>query len=151
MNRTAIPSLIATSLLSACAGGSLTAQSSDRFTVNSEPAGAVIYVMGKEMGNAPLEITTNQVFPATYPKELESHYGRVELRYPGCEPYARPISGHILANGLTAMLDCNTASMTAPAGGNIHERLRQLKEIFDEGLISEAEYRIKREGILQDL
>lgn len=158
MKRLAIPSLIATTLLSACAGNSLTPQSSNHFSVNSQPSGASVYVMGEELGTTPLEVTSNQVFPPTYPEELQSKYGKVKLTYPGCQPFEKTISGSVLANGLTAKLDCDVGSLapevaakTSALREDVQDRLRKLKAIFDEGLITEDEYRTKRQAILQDL
>ena len=158
MKRLAIPSLIATTLLSACAGNSLTPQSSNHFSVNSQPSGASVYVMGVELGTTPLEVTSNQVFPPTYPEELQSKYGKVELKYPGCQPFEKAVSGSVLANGLTAKLDCgegspapDVATKATTPRGDVQDRLRKLRAIFDEGLITEDEYRAKRQAILQDL
>lgn len=150
MKHLAIPTLIATTLLSACAGDSLTPRSGNSFAVDSQPSGATVYVMGQEVGTTPLVLKANQVFPITYPSELHSKYGLVELRHAGCQPYIRTVSTDILSDGLKARLDCEQPA--APSvRGNVEERLRKLKEIYDKGLITEEEYRSKREAILQDL
>ena len=162
MKRLAISSIFATTLLSACAGNSLAPQSSNRFSVNSQPAGASVYVMGERLGATPLELSSSQVFPVTYPSGLQDKYGKVELKYPGCQPYEKAISGYVLANGMHAKLDCGqaapeqTPAAAAPAQATtnpdtIQERLRALKSIFEEGLITEDEYRAKRQLILQEL
>ena len=159
MTRLAVPSLFAIALVTACAGNNLTPQSSNRFSVRSQPTGATVYVMGKEQGTTPLQLTSSQVFPVTYPSELQHKYGRVELRYPGCQPFEKPLSSYIRANGLNATLDCGQVSPShaappahaAPDQGDTQERLRKLKAIYDEGLITEEEYRLKRQAILQDL
>lgn len=155
MNRTILSSLLATTLstvlLSGCAGDSMIPKQTTQFTVTSKPAGATVYVMGKEVGKTPLEITTNQVFPVTYPKELENKFGRVELKYPGCQPYEKPVSGSIMANGLKAHLKCTSLAAPAESSKTASERLRQLKSLFDEGLITKDEYKAKRQKILQDL
>lgn len=164
MKRLAIPSIFAATLLSACAGNSLAPQSSNRFSVNSQPEGASVYVMGERLGETPLELSSSQVFPVTYPSALQDKYGKVELKYPGCQPYEKAISGYVLANGMNARLDCGqaapeqtpAAAAAAPAQATanpdtIQERLRALKSIFEEGLITEDEYRAKRQLILQEL
>jgi hypothetical protein len=156
MKQLAIPTLFVTTLLSGCAGDSLMPQSIDRFAVTSEPSGATVYAMGNVAGTTPLELSTSQVFPVTYPYELQSKYGKIELSYPGCEPYSRTVSNSVLANGLKAKLDCPQpavpAAVTAPAPTmDIEARLRKLKELFDKGLVTEEEYNSKRQAILQEL
>lgn len=151
MNRITIPAIFAATMLSGCAGDIVVPQQSGSFSVTSQPDGAIVYVMGKELGKTPLEVKESQVFPVSYPKELESHYGRIALNYPGCEPFEKAVSGTILANGLKAKLDC-VASSPAPASPVTPlERLRQLEALLKEGLISEEEYQTKRQGILQEL
>lgn len=156
MKKLAIPTIFATTLLSGCAGDSLMPRSSDHFAVTSEPSGATVYVMGDVAGKTPLELSTSQVFPVTYPYELQSKYGKIELTYPGCEPYRRRVSNSVLANGLKAKLDCPQAAAPAAvapraATMDIETRLRKLKGLFDEGLITEEEYNSKRQAILQEL
>lgn len=156
MKHLAIPTLFVTTLLSGCAGDSLMPQSIDHFAVASEPSGATVYAMGNVVGTTPLELSTNQVFPVTYPYELQSKYGKVELTYPGCEPYSRTVSNSVLANGLKAKLNCPQAAapaaIAAPAPTmDVETRLRKLKGLFDEGLITEEEYNNKRQAILQEL
>ncbi len=151
MQRMLYPSLFATTLLTACAGDSLLPTQSEQFQVSSKPAGATVYIMGKEVGKTPLDVATNQLFPISYPKELESKFGKIELKYPGCEPYIKPVSGRILADGLKAKLDCASQASPVTATRTPHERLRQLKSIYDEGLISKEEYQEKRQSILNEL
>lgn len=156
MKQLAIPTLFVATLLSGCAGDSLMPQSIDHFAMTSEPSGATVYAMGNVAGTTPLELSTNQVFPVTYPYELQSKYGKVELTYPGCKPYSRTVSNSVLANGLKAKLDCPQAAApaaipTPAATMDIETRLRKLKGFFDEGLINEDEYNSKRQAILQEL
>ncbi len=124
---------------------------SDHFTISSNPSGADVFVMGQKLGVTPLEVSKDQVFPTTYANGLENKYGRIELRHADCEPYEKPVSGHILASGLKAKLQCATQTSAPVAQTSAQERLRQLKAIFDEGLISEEEYQAKRQSILRDL
>lgn len=151
MNKTLLSSLLASGLLSACAGGSMIPRDANQFTVSSTPSGATVHVMGKELGVTPLDVTKEQVFPLTYPKELENKFGRIQIRHPGCEPYETPVSGYILSTGLKAKLVCAHTESKPTARENPQERLRQLKAIFDEGLISEEEYQVKRQSILEDI
>ena len=150
MNKPLLSLLLSSGVLSACAGSGMIPRDANQFTVASSPSGATVHVMGKELGVTPLEVTKEQVFPLTYPKELENKFGRIELSYPGCAPYESPVSGYILSSGLKAKLVCHAEAKTT-AGENPQERLRQLKAIFEEGLISKEEYQAKRQRILEDL
>ncbi len=151
MNRITIPAVFAATMLSGCAGDIVVPQQNGKFSVTSQPDGAIVYVMGKELGKTPLEVKASQVFPISYAKELESHYGRIVLNYPGCEPYENTVNGTILANGLKAKLDCVTSSPSPTALITPLERLRQLEALLTEGLISEEEYQTKRQSILLEL
>jgi hypothetical protein len=155
MKQLAIPSLFVATLVTGCAGDTLSLQSSDRFAVTSQPSGATVYAMGNVVGTTPLELSTSQVFPVTFPYEVQSKYGKIELTHPGCKPYSRSVSGSVLANGLDAKLDCaqapQPAAIVTVGSAYIEERLRKLKNLFDEGLITEEEYSSKRQSILQEL
>jgi len=127
-----------------------------RFMVKSTPPGATVYVMGKAVGTTPVEIKREQVFPGTYPQELQAEYGRVTIEYQGCETYSKAVSNTILENGLVAKLKCQTASPTSlvPAAKPVdtpRQRLLELKQLLEDGLITEQEYNAKRSSILDAL
>ena len=162
MKRSALTALGFTTLLCGCANSSLTPQNNSHFPVNSQPPGATVFVMAEAIGTTPLELSSSQVFPVTYPMALQDKYGKIEMTFPGCRPYEKTVSNSVVAKGLNAKLECgeqmtpdNKAaalpSSPPPATADIQERLRKLKDIFDEGLISKDEYDIKRQSILQDL
>lgn len=105
--------------------------------------------MGTSVGTTPLKVGRNQVFPVTYARELEPHYGRIELTHTGCKPLTVTVSNAILGQGLHAQLECE---VPAPAvTGNIRERLLQLKALRDDGLITDEEYSRKRQSLLDNL
>jgi hypothetical protein len=86
----------------------------DSIRIESEPSGAAVYVMGKNVGTTPLSISSKDVFPLTYPKEKESLYGSVTLIKSGCADYTKPVSARVLDKGLKATLACNDAAPVAP-------------------------------------
>jgi hypothetical protein len=119
---------IALALLAGCATMDKTGDSvkdlfsgtgQDSIRIESEPSGAAVYVMGKNVGTTPLSISSKEVFPLTYPKEKESLYGSVTLIKSGCADYTKPVSARVLDKGLKATLACNdaapVASRAAPA------------------------------------
>lgn len=158
--------LLSVSLVTAvlgCSGNSMLPKTSNSFTVNSVPEGATVYVLGKAVGETPLTLEQRNVFPTVYPPELQNLYGKVELRHEGCETLQRPVSGHVLANGLRARLKCEKMAQTSgeQAGGSlgvgtastksIKLRLRELQALKEEGLVSEEEYQVQRQRILNEL
>jgi len=155
MKRPAITALIA-STITACSGQTMFTADPTRFTVTSTPPGATVYVMGKAVGTTPVEVKREQVFPGNYPQQLQAEYGRVTIEYQGCEPFSRTVSNAVLEDGLAANLKCQTAtpSLPTPATKPVdspRQRLLELKQLFEDGLISEQEYNAKRNSILDAL
>ncbi len=158
MKRPLIPVILAGTLGTACSTHTMFYADPSRFTVTSTPSGATVYVMGKALGTTPLEIRREQVFPGNYPSQLQAEYGFVTLEHHGCKPYRKSISNKILEDDLAAKLDCATTEPAAlplekapepkPAA---KQRLLELKELYDEGLISEQEYQQRRQAILNDI
>ena len=117
------------------------------------------------MGQTPISLQTRDVFPQNFDHAKQHLYGRIEISYPGCEPFITTVSSRIISNGLTARLNCRdsketppesavnpqieTTSQTEPTG--LRKRLLQLKELFEEGLISEQDYAEKRSQLLEEL
>ncbi|WP_428624194.1 PEGA domain-containing protein [Sedimenticola sp.] len=164
MKRPILPVLLAGALTSACTAHTMFYADPSRFTVTSTPAGATVYVMGQVLGTTPLEIRRDQVFPATYPSQLEAEYGYVTLRYQDCEPYRQSITNKILENDLKVTLACGNNTLpaaiplptlkTAPKPAtppSIRHRLLELKQLYSDGLISEQEYSERRKAILNEL
>ncbi|MGB9093388.1 MAG: PEGA domain-containing protein [Gallionella sp.] len=127
------------------------------FKVESDPAGAAVYVMGENMGVTPMQLSHTDVFPNIYPREKESLYGKIILRKAGCKDYTRTVSGDITSFGLHAKLDCassapapSAAAQAAPSE-TVEQRLDKIKELLNKGLISEDEAKKARARILNEL
>ncbi|MCW8919662.1 MAG: SHOCT domain-containing protein [Gammaproteobacteria bacterium] len=154
-----------------CSGNPLFSSSRDQFLVDSAPVGASVLVLGETLGQTPLTLRKQDVFPQSFDPAKKHLYGRIELVYPGCEPFIATVSSRVINEGITARLTCDagTAAEALPALAPVAEpaasevaqppavtpglkqRLRQLKDLFDEGLISEEEYHSKRSELLQAL
>lgn len=154
-----------------CSGNPLFSSARDQFLVDSAPVGASVLVLGETVGQTPLTLRKQDVFPQSFDPGKKHLYGRIELVYPGCERFIATVSSRVINEGITARLDCGDgtatealpapAITTEPAAGEVaqpvtpapglKQRLRQLKELFDEGLISEEEYHSKRSELLQAL
>lgn len=154
MKRHTLFSVITTLLISGCSGERLLAPDTSRFSVDSVPPQATVYVMEKPIGVTPTIVRRNQVFPQQYPRLQQHLYGTVTLHHPDCQPYRATVSNRILEQGLTAQLQCNGHSSPGdaalPAAGN-RERLLELESLYQEGLITEQEYRQKRGAIVEAL
>lgn len=159
MKRPLIPVILAGSLSTACTTHTMFHADPSRFTVTSTPPGATVYVMGEALGTTPLEIQREQVFPSHYPSQLQAEYGFVTLEHHGCKPYRKSISNKILEDDLVAKLNC--AATTEPAALPVEkapppkpatkQRLIELKSLYDDGLITEQEYKERRQAIINDI
>lgn len=157
MSHKLIATLIALPLVG-CSGNSLLPSSSNQIQIDSVPVGASVIVLGKAMGQTPMNLSTRDVFPQSFAQEKQHLYGRIELTYPGCEPFITTVSSRIISNGLKAKLDCREppqTTMTSPTPRTepveLKLRLQQLKELYQEELISEQEYATKRRKLLEEL
>jgi hypothetical protein len=146
-----------------------------RIDVTSEPPGAEVYVMGDMAGVTPLTLDQTRVFPLIYPSGKQALYGKVELRKAGCQPTVRAVSTRAVAEGIRVTLDCDeapqppartpandlvpgSATRVAPAmpSAPVHtpavdQRLRQVRDLLDQGLITEHEAHEVRMRILNEL
>ena len=163
-----LPASLATLLLTACSANSLAPMQQDQVKVDSVPVGASVLVLGEAMGQTPLHLNTRDIFPQSYDHDKQHLYGRIVLSYPGCEPFTTTVSSRIISEGLNARLKCNTPREdgdqatplpTTPTAvteseqesDRLKQRLRQAKELFDEGLINVEEYAEKRRQLLEEL
>lgn len=145
-------------LLTACGGSSLAPKNSNEISVNSEPSGASVYVMGKLAGVTPIVIDNSEVFPVTYLPEQKQHYGHITLQHDDCANKKIKITSRVISDGLKASLDCaadeEPVISVQPATvveKSVNQRLKELQVLKDDGLISEQEYQEIRSRILKSL
>jgi len=127
--------------------------------IESEPAGAEVYVMGEKIGLTPLKINPRDVFPITYPKDKESLYSKVPLKKAGCSDLTKSVSMKITNVGLHAQLECRdmnppSSPMAKAVPGiseSVEQRLEKIKDLLNKGLITEEEAKKARERVLNDL
>ncbi len=138
-----------------------------RIKIISEPAGAVAYADGSELGTTPLEIVPGNYFRSGFVGLSYRYYGKLTLKKAGCETWSTEVDDAILLKDVHARLKCDpdyrsapatvpsgTASdaMPNPASGNHYvERLERIEILHKKGLISDEEYRRLRARILEKL
>ncbi len=120
----------------------------DMISIESEPAGATVYAMGQDVGVTPLKIRQAVVFPMNYSPETRDLYGTVLLRKTGCKDYRQHVSSDDYRYGIKVTLDCGEKKAEPKS---IEQRLRQLKELHDKGLITDEEEKATRRRILDGL
>lgn len=136
-------------------------------TIDSEPQGAVVKANDRPIGQTPLKIAPDEVFPPRWHGTLYAVQGTLGLERAGCRPYSREVDDLVLSRDIKVMLDCSAgASMTtgkpaapevrpgpAPRAGKrgIEQRLRELKRLHEQGLITDQDYNGQRQRILNEL
>lgn len=132
--------------------------SPDMISVESDPSGAEVYIMGKKAGTTPIEVRQIDVFPLTYSPDQQDLYGKIVLKKEGCKEHRQPVSTRVYAKGAKTKLDCGASAeatkgtrSAASENSSVENRLRQLKDLREKGLISEEEEKEARQRILKDL
>ncbi len=132
--------------------------------IDSQPQGASIIADGKEIGKTPLKIEPDEVFP---PRWIGGSYmveGNLELKKPECDPVSMKVNDNVLSNDITRQLKCSNkqANQTGtPASTkdekklqmneNIAQRLENLNQLHEKGLVTDDEYKTQRQRILNEL
>ncbi|MES9828297.1 MAG: PEGA domain-containing protein [Candidatus Thiodiazotropha sp.] len=82
--------------------------------VDTEPSGATVYVMGIAIGETPISIPQQQIYPAGYDASKEPMYGTLLIRKTGCQDLRRRIRYQEFNTGLSVELNCSgTRSSTS--------------------------------------
>ncbi len=151
--------------VSGCAAMDSGAGRSGTIRVTSEPAGAVAYADGAELGVTPLEIVPGNHFRSGFVGLSYRYTGTLSLKKAGCEPWSTEVNDYILSKDVHATLKCDAAAPAAepavlppgPAPAAPHgtdpyvERLERIESLHKKGLISDEEYRQLRARILEKL
>lgn len=144
-------------------GNLIQSNSNNPIKIESTPTGADVYVMGQKVGTTPLKIEQKDVFPNNYSKDKQDLYGKVTLKKAGCSDYTKTVNSKIIEVGLKAKLDCGQNAPEAQQGSapqyampariskTVEQRLQEIKDLQDKGLITEDEAKKARERVLNDL
>lgn len=161
--------LIVTTVFSGCAsiGGSNGAQTG-RIKILSEPAGAMVYANGIELGRTPLQIIPGDHFRSGFAGFSYRYLGSLSIRQAGCETWSTEVNDNILSKDVQVRLKCDPGfrpvSPAAPSAGgpsrsmsNLSsgdqaiERLERIEILYKKGLISDEEYTQLRARIIDRL
>ena len=167
-------------VLNGCTGTAFVS-SSETVSVTSEPPGAMAYVMGEPVGETPLSIKQKDLFPAVYDQSKQDLYGTILFKKTGCEDLSQPVGMNAGGTGINAKLVCEGQPLTQekavqaapveePKAPNVEtqrqtskqtvakqpshsvkQRLINLQDLRDSGLVSEEEYLNIRQRILDEL
>jgi hypothetical protein len=125
------------------------------------PNGATVYADGQPLGNTPLEIDPEAVFPRKLTGYQWESSGTLSFERVGCEPKSIPVDNELLKETIRVKLDCEPgaaamnplamptsqpAAIPAPAG--TADRLRELERLHNDGLISDEEFQALRQRVL---
>jgi hypothetical protein len=160
--------LTAATVLSGCAGtGSSSESQAGRIRVTSEPAGAVAYADGAELGATPLQIVPGNHFRSGFVGFSYRYVGKLTIKKAGCETWSTEVNDAILSKDIHARLKCDPnaqpPSPSAPAAGPAEsisnspsgdqtiERLERIETLHKKGLISDDEYKQLRARIIEKL
>jgi len=152
--------------LSGCAG---LVTHKKTISISSKPSGAAVYANGAKVGETPLAIVPDQVFPPRFVGMSYRAAGTLAIRKAGCEEYTSQVNDYVLSKDIHVQLKCDPnyhppAAQASPgvssASGkpgpgtsdkSIAFRLRRLEALHKDGLITDQEYHAIRKRILSGL
>lgn len=149
-------------VLSGCAGNSSASQAG-AIRITSDPAGAIAYADGAELGATPLEIVPGSHFRSGFVGLSYRYHGTLSLKKAGCETWSTDVNDYVLSKDVHARLKCDPdfrppaapapSPLPCPSAPNRSyvERLERIKSLHEKGLISDEEYRQLRARILEKL
>ena len=155
------------SMLSGCGSMESNFQGqSGRIKITSEPAGAIAYADGAELGATPLEIAPSNHFRSGFVGFSYRYSGKLAIKKAGCDTWSTEVNDNILSKDVHAKLKCdpNFKPASAPSAGNTSgsvsnspamdptiERLERIESLHKKGLISDEEYKQSRARIIEKL
>ncbi len=157
--------LAASAVLSGCAGtGSTSESAAGRIKITSDPAGAMAYADGAELGATPVQIAPGNHFRSGFVGFSYRYVGKLSIKKPGCETWTTEVNDYILSKDVHAKLKCDPNYQPAPAPAaagatgtaapgqdSAAERLERIESLRKKGLISDDEYKQLRARVLDKL
>ncbi|MES9992023.1 MAG: PEGA domain-containing protein [Candidatus Thiodiazotropha sp.] len=92
-------------LLQACSG--IGAVSGDMpLKVESDPPGATVHILGKAVGETPITLSQQQLYPPGYEAGSQQNYGSLSFSKEGCEDLTKRVHYRDFSSGVSAALKC---------------------------------------------
>lgn len=130
-------------------------------TLKTRPQGATVIANGEIIGVTPLEINPDELFPAKFKGYQWEREGTLQFERVGCKSQSWPVTNESVKRSVRVDLDCEPgAAAMAPrpatiepipvpkTGASTLERLQELNQMQQRGLISEEEFRLMRQRVL---
>lgn len=155
--------LASAGVLAGCAGtGSTSENSAGRIRITSDPAGAMAYADGTELGATPVQIAPGSHFRSGFVGLSYRYVGKLSIKKPGCETWSTEVNDYILSKDVHAKLKCDPNYQPPPAAASspgtaaagrdsATERLERIEALRKKGLISDEEYSQLRARVLDKL
>jgi hypothetical protein len=154
-------------ILQGCSGSMVKGEGTA--SVTSNPSGAEVYANGEKLGVTPLHYKLHKAFPAGWKNMMYQAQGVLMVKMDGCEDFVLEVNDYVLSNPVHAELDCGDTVMPAvksPANqevkspssdpvaspqGEIENRLNELEDLYERGVITREEYSETRARILNEI
>lgn len=103
-------------------------------TIDSDPQGASILADGKNIGNTPLHIKQDDVFPPHWHGTSYMVKGQLEIQKEGCDSFNMEVNDFVLSQDIKASLDCRPGaaqSMSVPDTVSDMPEVKDTKAVSD--------------------
>jgi len=138
-------------------------------SVTSIPSGAEVYANGEKLGVTPLHYKLYKAFPAGWKNWMYQAQGVLMVKKDGCEDFTLQVNDYVLSHPVHAELVCSdkitpegksTANQevkiqeggpVASPQNEIENRLNELEDLYEKGVITRKEYSETRERILNEI
>jgi PEGA domain len=170
MIRVGLALISTATLVAGCAGVAKSGNQAGMVKIISEPAGAVVYADGREVGLTPTTIAPANYFHSGFVGFSYRYYGNLTIRKAGCAPWAADVDDAILSKDVVAKLECKQSLPISSASVSLSgtttdsvsdsdsmsrdryvDRLERIETLHRKGLISDVEYKQLRTRILNEL
>jgi len=157
----------AVTMLQGCSGS--TVKGEGPANVTSNPSGAEVYANGEKLGVTPLNYKLYKAFPAGWKNMMYQAQGVLMVKMDGCEDFTLQVNDYVLSDPIHAELVCSdkiapevkstvNQEVKRPVGetvasppSEIENRLNELEDLYEKGVITREEYRETRERILNEI
>jgi hypothetical protein len=154
-------------MLQGCSGAAV--KEGEPADVTSNPSGAEVYANGEKLGVTPLHYKLHKAFPAGWKNMMYQAQGVLMVKMDGCEDFTLQVNDYVLSNPVHADMVCGdeitpevettvsqevkdpVSETIASPQNEIENRLNELEDLYQRGVITREEYSETRERILSEI